>query len=155
MIAALAWLESTGMARTISGSLPLTASLSAAHLLGFTLVLGGAFVMHLRLIGAMLPRTALLDVARPAGRLIALGLIVSVITGALLFAGRASSIAANGIFQTKMSLLLLAVAWQLVVQHRLARTTAQSPRATRTAGVAGLALWLGLAVTACAFILLE
>ncbi len=155
MMTALTWLESTGMARTISGSLPLAASLSAAHLLGFTLVSAGAFVMHLRLIGAMLPRTALLDVARPAGRLIALGLIVSVVTGALLFAARASSIAANGIFQTKMSLLLLAVAWQLVVQHRLTRTTAQSPQATRTAGFAGLALWLSLAVTACAFILLE
>lgn len=155
MMMAFAWLESTSMARAISGSLPLTASLSAAHLLGFTLVSGGAFVMHLRLVGAMLPRTALLDVVHPAGRLIALGLAVSVVTGTLLFAGRASSIAANGIFQTKMSLLLLAVAWQLVVQHRLTRTTTQSPGAARAFGFVGLALWLGLAVTACAFILLE
>jgi hypothetical protein len=152
---AFAWLESTGIARTVSGSLGLTASLSAVHLLGFTLVAGGAFVMHLRLVGAMLQRTALLDVARPAGRLIALGLTVSVVTGALLFAARASSIAANGFFQTKIALLVLAVTWQMIVQHRLARTTNHSPRSARALGALGLALWLGLAVTACAFILLE
>jgi len=150
----LAWLESTDVARTVSGSLPLTASLSAAHLIGFTLVCGGAFVMHLRLAGATLRRTNVLDVARPAGRLIALGLAVSAVTGVLLFAGRASEIAANGIFQTKMSLIVIAVAWQLVVQRRLTQTV-RSAETTRALGVIGLALWLGLAVTACAFILLE
>jgi hypothetical protein len=152
---AFTWLESTDVARTVSGSLPLTASLSAAHLIGFTLVSGGAFVMHLRLVGAMLRRTTLLDVARPAGRLIALGLSLNVVTGVLLFAGRASEIAANGIFQAKMSLILIAVVWQLIVHRRVRQAAVQSPQATRTVGVVGLALWLGLAVTACAFILLE
>ena len=150
----LAWLESTYVAQTVSGSLPLTASLSAAHLIGFTLVTGGAFVIHLRLAGAMLRRASVLDVARPAGRLIALGLAVSAVTGVLLFAGRASEIAANGIFQTKISLIVIAVGWQLVVQRRLLQTV-RSAEGTRAVGVIGLALWLGLAVTACAFILLE
>ena len=150
----LAWLESTCVAQTVSGSLPLTASLSAAHLIGFTLVTGGAFVIHLRLAGAMLRRASVLDVARPAGRLIALGLAVSAVTGVLLFAGRASEIAANGIFQTKISLIVIAVVWQLTVQRRLTQTV-MSAEGTRAVGVIGLALWLGLAVTACAFILLE
>ena len=152
---ALAWLESTGIAQAISGSLPLTASFSAAHLLGYTLVLGGALVMHLRLVGAMLQRTAVRDVVRTAGYLIAIGLGVSVVTGSLLFAGRATSIAANGLFQTKMSVLLIAAAWQLIVHHRLARSTAQPAERAGALGFVGLALWLGLAVTACAFILLE
>jgi hypothetical protein len=152
---ALAWLESTGMAQTISGSLPLTASFSAAHLLGYTLVLGGALVMHLRLVGAMLQRAAVRDVVRTAGYLIAIGFGVSVVTGSLLFAGRATSIAANGIFQTKMSVLLIAAAWQLGVHYRLARATSQSKQNASALGFVGLALWLGLALTACAFILLE
>lgn len=155
MTAALAWLESTSMAQTISGSLPLTASFSAAHLLGYTLVLGGALVMHLRLVGAVLRGTAVRDVIRPAGYLIAVGLAVSIVTGLVLFAGRATSIAANGIFQTKMSLLLIAAAWQLVVHHRLARAAVQSAQRASVLGFVGLALWLGLALTACAFILLE
>ena len=152
---ALAWLESTTIAKAVSGSLSLTAGLSAVHLIGFALVSGGAFVMHLRLVGAMLPRTTLLDVARPAGRLIAVGLTVSAITGLLLFAGRASEIAVNGIFQTKMSLIVIAVIWHLLVHRRIAEAEVQSPQVARALGVVGLALWLGLAVTACAFILLE
>ena len=151
----LAWLESTGMARTVSGWLSLTASLSAIHLLGFTLVTGAAFVLHLRLAGAMLRSAALPDVSRPASALLKAGLAISVITGFLLFAGRATSIAANGIFQSKMLLLVLAVLWQVALQRRLAQTTPLSSQAQRTIGLAGLALWLGLAATACAFILLE
>ena len=93
--------------------------------------------------------------ARPAGRLIAVGLTVSAITGLLLFAGRASEIAVNGIFQTKMSLIVIAVIWHLLVHRRIAEAEVQSPQVARALGVVGLALWLGLAVTACAFILLE
>lgn len=152
---ALAWLESTSMAQTISGSLPLTATFSAVHLLGYTLVLGSALVMHLRLIGAVLQRTTVSDVVRPAGYVIILGLAISVVTGSLLFTGRATSIAANGLFQTKMFLLLIAAAWQLIVHHRLARATAQPAERAGALGFVGLVLWLGLAVTACAFILLE
>jgi hypothetical protein len=151
----LAWLESTGVARAVSGSLSLTAGLSAAHLLGFTVLYGAALVLHLRLVGATLRRAALPDVVQTARLLAALGLAVSIATGALLFAGRATSIAANGIFQAKMSLLVLAVLWQIALQRRLARTTALSRHAERAIGFAGLTLWLCLAVTACAFILLE
>lgn len=152
---ALAWLESTSVATAVGGSLMLTASLSAIHLLGFTLLSGAAFVLHLRLVGVMLQRTALLEVARPAGALVAIGLTVSIATGFLLFAARATSVAANGIFQTKMSLLVLAVVWQASVQYSLARKTPRSLRSARAIGSIGLMVWLSLAVTACAFILLE
>ena len=151
----LAWLESTGVARTVSGSLWLTAILSAVHLLGFTLLSGAAFVLHLRLASAMLRRAAVSDISRPANVLFALGLAVSIATGFLLFAGRAMSIAANGIFQTKMVLVVLAVLWQVGVQQRLAQTTPLSPRTSRAIGIVGLTLWLSLGITACAFILLE
>ena len=152
---ALAWLESTSVAIAVGGSLTLTASLSAAHLLGFTLLSGAALVLHLRLVGAMLQRTALLEVSRPAGVLVAIGLTVSIVTGFLLFAARATSVGANGIFQTKMSLLVIAVVWQASLQYRLARATPLSPRSAPAIGAIGLLVWLSLAVTACAFILLE
>jgi hypothetical protein len=80
---------------------------------------------------------------------------VSIATGFLLFAARATSVAANGIFQAKMSLLVLAVVWQASVQYRLARKTPLLPRSARAIGSIGLMVWLSLAVTACAFILLE
>jgi hypothetical protein len=133
----------------------MTASLSAVHLLGFTLLSGAAFVLHLRLMGAMLRRAAVAEIARTASVLIALGLVISIVTGSLLFAGRATSIAPNGIFQAKMALFVLAVLWQVPVQRRLALATPLSPSLERVIGFVGLAVWLSLAATACAFILLE
>jgi hypothetical protein len=151
----LGWLESTRIATGISGSIALTAGLSAVHLLGFTIIIGAAVTMSLRLVGAVLPQAAQADVVGTASRLIVMGLALSVVTGGLLFAGRATSVAGNGIFQTKMTLLAAAVAWHAAVHWRINRSKPESASVTRALGLGGIALWLGLAVTACAFILLE
>ena len=45
---ALAWVEATGVAIAVGNSVSLTASLSAIHLIGVTLVGGGALVAGLR-----------------------------------------------------------------------------------------------------------
>jgi hypothetical protein len=139
-----AWIESTALANAIAASLALTASLSAMHLLGFTLVLGSALVGNLRRLGALLPQCSLVDVVRPANRAIVVGLAISVSSGALLFAARASDVSANGTFRLKMLLLLGAAACHF----------ATGPGG-RVGAVVSLAAWLALAVTACAFILLE
>jgi hypothetical protein len=73
-----------------------------------------------------------------------IGLAISVTTGVLLFAARATDVSANATFQLKMLLLLVAVVCHFAV----------APRA-RAGAVVSLAAWLALAVTACAFILLE
>jgi len=62
------WLESTGIATTVRDSLLLTSTLSAVHLLGFTLITGGAFVSNLRLLGVLLPDRRVLDVSGDAGQ---------------------------------------------------------------------------------------
>jgi hypothetical protein len=81
-----------------------------------------------------------------------LGLAISVSTGLLLFAARATEVSMNGTFRLKMLLLVLAAFVHFVVQPSVA---AGAPQRVRAASAIGLALWLGLAVTACAFILLE
>lgn len=50
----LEWIQTTALAQEIAQSLMLTAALSAAHMLGFTLVTGSALVVNLRLLGALL-----------------------------------------------------------------------------------------------------
>jgi len=140
----LAWIESTALASTIAQSLALTASLSAIHLLGFTLVMGSALLGNFERLGVVLPQGSVADVVRPANRALIIGLAMSVTTGALLFSARASEVGANGTFQLKMLLLVMAVTCQVAV----------APRA-RAGAILSLAFWLALAVTACAFILLE
>jgi len=148
-----AWLESTAIARAVAESLPLTASLSAIHLLGFTLVLGGALLGNLKRLNVLLPRSAAADVVRPANRAIAIGLAISVTTGTLLFAARATTIGENGTFALKMLLLLAAtvVHFSVGLLHPAHELVARP----RLGAAASLSLWIALAITACAFILLE
>ena len=155
MNSVLEWIQATGLATTVKESLLLTGALSAVHLLGFTLVTGGALVSNLRLLGALLPRYPVVEVSRPASRGIAVGLALSVTTGLRLFAPRAMVASANKTFQLKMLLLVGAAAFHLTLHRGVARQPSATAGLQRLIGGVGLALWLGLALTGCAFILLE
>lgn len=154
MAAFFVWLEGTRVAVTVRDSLILTGALSAVHLVGFTLSTGGALVANLNLLGVLFPGRRAIDVTRPATRGIALGVVVSVITGGLLFAPRASVASVNGIFQAKMLLLTAAVLFHASVHQRVARHDG-SALARRGTAIVGLLLWTGLAVSGASFILLE
>ena len=143
MEAWFAWIESTPIARAIAESLTLTTSLSAVHLLGFTLVMGAALVADFNLLGWWRAGGATTQVLCPCNRAIAIGLAVSVTTGALLFAARATEASVNGTFQLKMLLLLAAASVHFTIVR------------SRAGAAASLSLWIALALTACAFILLE
>ena len=160
------WLESTRVAVAVRDTLLLNAGLSAVHLIGFTLTTGGALVANLNLLGLLFPGRPPAAVTRPASRGIALGLLISGLTGALLFAPRASAASVNWIFQLKMALLLTAVLFHVFVHRRVALTprhnhmsgqsaVSWSSAAQRATAVVGLLLWTGLALSGCAFILLE
>ena len=150
-----AWLEATPAARTIGGSLPIIASLSAIHLIGFTLITGGALVANLRLLGALLPGRPAADVTEPASLGIAIGLAVSIATGLPLFAWRAGELIASGTFQLKMLLLVAATIFHFTLHRSVARRPSSTLKLVRVTGAVGLALWLGLALAGCALILFE
>ena len=143
------------LALTIKESLLLTAALSAVHVLGFTLVTGGALVSNLRLAGSLFPGRQPAEITGPASLGIAVGLVVSIGTGLLLFAPRAVAASANDTFRVKMLLLVGAAIFQFAVHRRVARRAFSSRGLQRLTGVAGLTLWAGLALAGCAYILLE
>jgi len=149
------WLESTTLARTVGESLWLTASLSATHLIGFTLVMSGGIVWNLRASGLLLGRWPSAAIARPAIRILGIGLTISLITGFALFSPRASYTAPAGVFQLKMALLLGASIYQFTVHRAVRRIPALNATLLRAIGVIGLLFWISLAVVACWFILFE
>lgn len=149
---ALAWVEATGVASAVRDSLWLTASLSAVHLLGVTLVGGGALIAGLRYSGLVFGDQAVAAVARPAGRAMLIGLGITVLTGALLVSPRASASAANGFFQVKMLCLLGAAACDVFVRRR--GYAVPGPLAT-SAGLVRSVLYGAVLFAGCAFILLE
>lgn len=150
-----AWLETSGVATAIGQSAVLTGFLSAVHLLGMTLLVGGALVSSLRLLGVLLPDRPVPDVAAAAGRGIEVGLVVSLTSGLLLFSPRASSALGSGFFQLKMLLLVAAAGLHVVWYRRVIRRAHQRPFTLRIAGGLALVLWLGVASAGAAFILLE
>ena len=152
----LTWLEASDIAAAVRGSLMLTAALSALHAIGFTLVMGSGLMVNLRRSGLLLSAVPLATVVRPAHRGLTAGIAVSVSTGLLLFAPRASATLANNTFRLKILLLVIAAGLQWFLASR--DDGARTPRAARTdrfSGSLGLALWVGLALAACAFVLLE
>lgn len=148
-------LQHSWLAQTIAGSQMLTASLSAAHLLGFTFVMGSAVVSNLRLLGVLFAEQPAVRITRPACRALLLGACLSAATGVLLFMPRATAAVENDFFRLKMTCLLVALVVLTTVQDRVARRESTERGAARFVGAFSLALWLGVAVSASAFILLE
>ena len=145
MDTALTWYQGSALASAVGNSPTITAMLSALHALGFTFIMGGALFANLGTLGVLFPSRPVQEVAGPGSRLIALGLLLSLPTGLLLFGPRALNTAHNSTFQLKLLLILTATAVQFGLQRR----------GTRAIGALGLTLWIALALTACAFILLE
>ena len=147
----LAWIQATRIATTIGGSSSLTGFLSAIHLLGLTLLVGGALVFRLRMMGIVLADRPMGDVTPAPVRGMAVGLTISVASGLLLFASRVAAAGDNSLFQVKMLLLSAAIAFHFAVYRGASRRTDDA----RLPGGVGLILWFGVAVAGCAFILLE
>jgi hypothetical protein len=142
----LSWIESSSIASAVRESALITATLSAIHLLGMTLVTGSAVMTLLGLGTAADTRTAS-DVNGTTGRAITVGLVVSLATGALLVAPRVSTAVENDIFRLKM--LLLAVAVALHVTWRSGASPSKRLAAVRAS------IWAGVACAGAAYILLE
>jgi hypothetical protein len=155
MDALFQWAEGTSLAQFIARSAAVTGLLSGVHLVGLTLVVGGALVSSLRLLGIAFAEWPVRDVTGTMDRGLTLGMSLSVATGALLVSPRISSASGNGIFQLKMLLLAAAAGFYFAVYRPVMRGAEAGPVARRATGAAGLVLWLGVALAGCAFILLE
>ena len=147
-------LESSSIAIAINQSRYILGGLSGAHLIGFALVMGTALIANGRLAGLVFARQTIPDVLRPARRGLVVGLTLSIVTGALLFAPRAQSALENWIFLLKMTLLATAILVQFAIYVSIG-SRGSDGGATRVAGAVGLCLWLSVALAGCAFILIE
>jgi hypothetical protein len=151
----LTWIQTTRIATAIGESTLLTGVLSAIHLLGLTMLVGGALVSSLRMLGIILTERPMSDVTPSPVRGMTIGLAISVGSGLLLFAPRAPVAAANSFFQIKMLLLAAASTFHFAVYRGVSRRNDFGLSVAKSVGGFGLALWVGVAVAGCAFILLE
>ena len=115
-------LEATPVSQTIQTVLWIIPTIQIVHILAIAAVAGSALMINARLLGLLDRDLPMRDVARRFLPVIWWALPVLLTTGLLMIVGEPARSLKNPIFQTKVALILLAIAHIAVFQARLART---------------------------------
>jgi hypothetical protein len=143
------WLEQTSVGAAVRESLWLFPAIETVHLLGMAALVGTTAVFDLRLLGWMLRRER---VSELAGRLLPwswAGFVLQVVTGALLFTSEAVKVYTNPAFRVKMLLIFLAGVHALIFHWTVYRDVASwesgvLPAGAKVAGFVSILLWIGI-----------
>jgi hypothetical protein len=144
------WFEATGIGTFGRRSAYFFPVIEVVHLLGLTLLLGTVLLLNLKLLGAIMRRQSVAEIARATTPLLCIGAALALASGALLFLTEAVKCYYNIAFWYKMALLFLAIVFQLVVHPRLRVAPAVSQTSStpllKCTAAASLVLWFGVAV---------
>jgi len=143
MEALLAALEASPLATATRSDRWVYATVNGAHVLGVALLVGAIVPLDLRLLGAWsgVDRAAL---ARVLSRTAAAGLALAVVTGAMLFASRASEYAEIRVLQAKLALVLAGALVALAARRRYGAALEEASTGRRVAiAVVSLGCWVG------------
>jgi len=116
------------------------------HLIGLTVLLGGTLVVSLRLLDIGLRTQPLRQLARDVAPWRTAGLLLSLISGALIFTGGAVSYFEGAWFRRKMTLLVVALVFNATWFRSVTRADEGrfSPWLIRATGGVALLLWFGV-----------
>lgn len=139
-------LQATDLAVWINLSRWTYAAISTGHVLSIAVLIGSILTLDLRLIGL----ARWID-PQPLARLVmpiaGTALCGAILSGGLLFIGRAAEYAAFGTFQIKIALIACAITLTLAVQRRYGVWLQRADERQRfRIGLASLSLWLCVAV---------
>jgi len=150
MLSFCKWLEQTSLGASVRESLWLFPAIETLHLLGMAALVGTIAVFDLRLLGWVMRRER---VSELAGRLLPwtwAAFAVQVVTGTLLFMSEAVKVYANPAFRLKMLLIFLA-GLQALIFHRTAYRNMAAwddsgvlPVGVKIAGFVSMVLWIGV-----------
>jgi len=140
-------LEGTAVSASLRTSIWLYPIINALHIIGLGLLLGAATGLDLRLLGWR-KQTSVSSLANTLLPIAALGLVVAIVTGTLLFIARPLDYVFNGLFLTKLGLLILAllnIAWCMrSAQWRAALHDESISSSLKISAALSLAFWLAI-----------
>jgi len=144
--ALVASLSSTSLSHAMSMSPVLWPIMEMLHFIGLALLIGGAGLIDLRLMGAMksVPLSAVMQVRKWA----VLGIVINVVTGLLFFIGAPGQYVSNKAFYYKLLFLAVAIVNILIFETRqgtrmLTLTAGQAtPASFKIAGAVSMGSWL-------------
>jgi hypothetical protein len=140
------WSEGSWLGNVIRNHQYPFAVIEVIHLFGLTLLLGGIFLMSLRLFGLIMRDMPLSQVARQLGWISFLGLIVMVATGVSLFASEALKCYNNNMYWYKMAFFFPATIFHFTLYRKVTRSDSSQPFMRGLTGFLALFLWFGVAV---------
>ena len=146
MAAFVDWLQGTSLSQAMSMSPVLWPVCEMLHFIGLALLIGGAGLIDLRLMGAMqsVPLRAVMQVRKWA----VLGIVINVITGVLFFIGAPGQYIYNRAWYFKLLFLAVAIANIVIFETKQgARVLAlsageQMPTSFKIAGAVSMGSWL-------------
>ena len=140
------WLESSQLAVWVGQSPSVWAmpTVLTLHTMGLALLVGASWVLDLRLLG-IIP-TVPLSAFRWVFPVVTIGLVVNVLTGALLFIKNATTWSTSLPFLVKMSLVVLSVATVVPIRAQVLRGGTADSR-LRAWAIASILAW-SAAITA-------
>ena len=146
----LVWLESLPLSVWVHESPSVWAqpTVLTLHTMGMAVLVGASWVLDLRLLG--ISRNMPLSAFRWVFRAVAVGLIVNVVTGVLLFAQRATTLGTAIPFLIKIGLVIASVATLVPLRSLVLRSDADQREVSGSArllAIASILAWSG-AITA-------
>jgi len=140
------WFENTSLGTVIRNHQYPFAVIEVVHLLGLTLLLGGVFLMSLRLFGFIMSDTPVSTVAKQLGWISFLGLLIAAVTGVSLFASEALKCFSNNMYWYKMAFFFPATLFHFTVYRKVTRSEKSNAALRGLIGFLSLFLWFGVAV---------
>jgi hypothetical protein len=142
------WLGSSEFGQWLGQSTNRIAWLFVMHLIGLTLLLGGTFVISLRLLDIGMRSQPIAALARDIAPWRMAGLILSLVSGALIFTGGALSYFEGPWFRWKMMLLTVALVFNFTAFRIVAYADEGrfNPWLRRVIGGLTVLLWFSVGV---------
>lgn len=142
------WCETSAVHDAIQGHEAAYPALETFHLFGLTLLLGTIVILSLRLLGAILKKQ---PVSELAGELLpyqTTGLILMILTGSLMVVATAERCYSNTSFWIKMILFACALTYHFSYFRKLVRRddASISPGGAKLAAIGALMLWFSVGV---------
>jgi hypothetical protein len=144
------WLFHSAIGTSIRESIWVFPLIETVHVLGITLLVGTVAILDLRLLGLVLKRADVSQIASQVLPLTWIGFAVMFVSGFLLFSAEAVNSYANPAFRIKLLLLLLVglnpLIFHLTIYRNVAAWSHQpvTPFRARLAGFLSLSLWAGV-----------
>jgi hypothetical protein len=149
------WIGDTAFAQWLGQSTERIAWLFVMHLFGLILLMGTTILLSVRLLGIGFRSEGVPQMAREIAIIRTAGLVIMLLSGALIFTGGAVSYFQGAWFQRKMVLLAIALLFNFTIFRKVtnAEEGRYSPLMNRITGVLSLLLWfsVGAAGRAIAF----